>query len=73
MKLYVVFDTKGGGRILAVVDSKKWADKLTNLSPIYYKAHSVELNQMNPECLDWVDNDEQAARLRSLLKHKLKA
>lgn len=72
MKLYVVVDTKGGGRILAVVDSKKWADKLMTLSPLYYKTHSVELNRMNPECLDWADSHEQALRLRNLLRHELK-
>ena len=68
MTLHVVVDTKGGGRVLAVVESRSEADELCAISPLYYKAHRAELNRINPECLEWVDSEEQGARLRALIE-----
>lgn len=71
MKLFVVVDTKGGGRILGVMDSRERAEQLCDLSPIYYKLHSVTLNQVNPEGLEWTDSDAQKEKLRKFTAGKM--
>lgn len=68
MKLYVVVDTKGAGRIAGVFDARERAEALTALCPSYYELHTCPLNQINPEVLDWVDTAAQRQALQALIK-----
>ena len=67
MKLYVVLDTKGDGRLVGVWDSKSNANKLIKNYPAYYKLHIVELNKINKNILSWTDNKEQKIFLQEII------
>ena len=71
MKLYVVLDTKGAGRLVGVWDSKRTADKLVKRFPAYYKLHIVELNKINQDVLSWTDNKEQKLFLQKFSLEKI--
>ena len=67
MKLFVVLDTKGDGRLVGVWDSKRPANKLVKRFPAYYKLHTVELNKLNQNILRWTDNKEQKMFLEEMI------
>ena len=67
MEHYVVIDTKGSGRLLGVFDTRSRADEVTVLSPLYYRMHTITLNRINPDVLDWTDDDKQKDALRRLI------
>jgi len=67
MKLYIVVDTKGDGRLVGVWDSKKTVNKLIKKFPAYYKMHSADLNKLNPDVLNWTDTDEQKKYLEEMV------
>jgi hypothetical protein len=67
MKLYVVLDTKGEGRLVGIWDVKRQAEKLTKRYPAYYKLHTININQINPKALSWTDNDEQRRFLEQMI------
>jgi hypothetical protein len=71
MKLYVVLDTKGDGRLVGVWDSKANAEELVNRYPAYYKLHTVELNKINRNVLKWTDNKEQKLFLQKFRADKI--
>ena len=67
MKLYVVVDTKGAGRIVGVFDSRDRAATLTKLCPYYYELHTCPLNRIDPAVLEWVDTAAQREALQALI------
>jgi hypothetical protein len=67
MELYIVVDTKGSGRILGAFDARKRAEGIVNAYPAYYKLHVCRVNVINPDVLDWADDDDQRAALQDLL------
>ena len=67
MEIYIVVDTKGSGRILGAFDARDRAEAIVSAYPAYYKLHVCKLNAINPEVLDWADDDEQRAALQELL------
>ena len=69
MNLYVVIDTKGSGRVLGVFDARERAERVARSVPAYYRLHECQLNRIDPDVLDWADNDEQRAALRELMKN----
>ena len=73
MKLYIVVDTKGDGRLVGVWDSKKIVNKLIKKFPAYYKMHIADLNKLNPDVLNWTDTDEQKKYLEEMVGIKKKA
>ena len=70
MKLYVVIDTKGDGRLVGVWDSKKIVNKLIKKFPAYYKMHIADLNKINPEVLSWTDSGEQKKYLEEIVSNQ---
>lgn len=67
MKLFVVVDTLGAGRVVGVFDSREEADRVLAVEPGYYQAHECDLRQINPEALDWARTDVQREALRKLI------
>ncbi|WOO41704.1 hypothetical protein [Rubellicoccus peritrichatus] len=63
-KLYVIIDTKGSGRLLAVFDDIAKATKIVDKYPAYYKMVEAQLNEINPETLKWVCDDKQKTFLK---------
>ena len=58
-KVYIVYDTKGAGRILGVFDTEEKARRISDKYPAYYHLSTVELNKINKEVLNWVDSEAQ--------------
>ena len=67
MELYIVVDTKGSGRILGVFDARERAEEIVSAYPAYYKMYVCRLNVINPEVVDWADDDAQREALQALL------
>lgn len=70
MDLYAVVDTKGSGRFVGIFDTRERAEQVAAISPPYYKLHVVKLNRIDPEVLDWTDNDEQRQALQDLIDER---
>jgi serine/threonine protein phosphatase PrpC len=70
MKLYIVIDTKGDGRLVGVWDSKKIVNRLVKKFPAYYKMHIADLNKINPEVFSWTDTDEQKKYLEEMASNQ---
>ena len=66
MKLFVVIDTVGCGRVLGVFDSERKARKAVAVAPAYYKLHELSLNELNASSRNWTTNDEHRRRLEKL-------
>ena len=72
MKLYIVVDTKGSGRLVGAFDSLAAAEALSKAYPAYYKLHVVALNEINREALGWTDDDTQREFLEKLIAEERK-
>ena len=64
--VYVVMDTKGAGRIVGVFERMEQADEIQEISPRYYRMYPMHLNEVNPDCVRWAQDDEGRAKLERL-------
>lgn len=69
MKLYIIFDTKGCGRLVGVFDKKEHAEEVVSVEPNYYKMYACDLNRVNPRALSWLETDDKKALLEKLDRH----
>ncbi len=54
MKLYVVFDTKGAGRLVGVFKNSKAAQRVLKMDPYYYQLHQCQLDEVTQEAKRWL-------------------
>lgn len=66
--LFVVYDTKGAGRVVGVFDSRRLADRVHAIDPSYYRVHRSEVNHVRHEALEWLNSPEQRRALRDLIR-----
>ena len=66
MDLFVVFDSKGGGRLVGVFDSEEKAERVIQVDPYYYTRYKCALNSIHPNVLLWVQTEDQRTRLKAL-------
>jgi hypothetical protein len=64
--VYVVMDTKGAGRIVGVFDREAQAEEIQAISPQYYRLLPIHLNEVNPDCVRWAQDDAGRAKLERL-------
>jgi hypothetical protein len=64
--VFVVLDTKGAGRIVGVFEREVEAEEVQQISPGYYRLTSLRLNEVNPECVRWAQDDAGRAKLERL-------
>ena len=67
MELFLVYDTKGAGRLVGVFDTLTQATSIAAINPHYFRLRRCELNAINSEIVPWALSDEERARLISLI------
>jgi hypothetical protein len=69
--VYLVMDTKGSGRVVGVFEREVEASEIVAVSPQYYRLQTMRLNEVNPDCVRWVQDEkgrEKLSRLTSQIK-----
>jgi hypothetical protein len=64
--VYIVMDTKGAGRIVGVFEREAQAIEIQAISPQYYRLVPMHLNEVNPDCARWANDDVGRAKLERL-------
>jgi hypothetical protein len=65
-KVFVVLDTKGSGRIVGVFEREAQALEILAVSPQYYRVFPLRLNEINPECVRWIQDEKGRDSLQRL-------
>lgn len=64
--VFVVVDTKGAGRVVGVFESEPHASEIQAISPQYYRLTPMRLNEVNPDCVRWAQDEAGKAKLERL-------
>ena len=59
-------DTKGAGRVVGVFDREAQAAEIVAINPQYYRMTPLRLNEINPDCVRWVQDANGRSRLERL-------
>ncbi|HET9453033.1 MAG TPA: hypothetical protein VFO66_02015 [Gemmatimonadaceae bacterium] len=65
-RVWVVVDTKGAGRVVGVFESEAQAAEIVAINPSYYRVTQLRLNEINPECVRWVQDEQGRSRLERM-------
>ena len=65
-RVFVVLDTKGAGRVVGVFDSEAQAAEIVAINPSYYRVTQLRLNEINPDCVRWVQDEQGRSRLERM-------
>lgn len=65
-KVFVVLDSKGAGRIVGVFEREAQALEILGVSPQYYRVFPMRMNEINPECVRWVQDEKGRENLQRL-------
>lgn len=57
LKLYVLWDEMGGGRIIGVFTKQETAQKIIDLNPHYYRLAECEPDSVTSDALRWMDEE----------------
>jgi hypothetical protein len=66
VKVYVVVDTLGAGRIVGVFGCARRAAEIAAVDPCYYELHEHELDAIHPAALAWSRTGPQRLLLGEL-------
>lgn len=69
MKLFVVYDEMGNGRLVGVFDSENKAIEIQNINLNYYRIVECELNEISKEALEWL-TENQRKKVEAILINK---
>jgi hypothetical protein len=64
--VFVVIDTNGAGRVVGVFESEPQAQEIHSVNPQYYRLTKVALNEVNPDCVRWVRDEQGRTKLERL-------
>ena len=64
--VFVVLDTKGTGRLVGVFESEPQAAEIQAISPQYYRLTPMRLNEVNPDCVRWAQDEQGRKKLERL-------
>jgi hypothetical protein len=67
MDVFVVYDTKGCGRLVGVFDDPARAQAAARINPHYYRVVRTRVNAINPEVVPWALDDRERNRLAALV------
>lgn len=66
MKVYVVYDLGGAGRVVGVFRSAYRANRIVAINPAYYRVTSCNLDDVSDAAFDWLESMDQRDRLERL-------
>ena len=64
--LFVVLDSKGAGRVVGVFEREAQAAEIVAINPSYYRVTPLRLNEINPDCVRWVQDSDGRSRLERM-------
>jgi len=67
MDLFVVYDTKGSGRVIGVFDDLARAQSVTEINCHYFRLRRCTLNSVNSEIVRWALSDRECNLLAALV------
>ena len=65
--VFVVFDTKGAGRMVGAFASARLAESVRAVDPHYYRVHRLQLDRVRSEALAWLNSPAQRDALAQLV------
>jgi uncharacterized protein YjiS (DUF1127 family) len=65
-RVFVVLDTKGAGRVVGVFEREAQATEIVAINPQYYRLTQLRLNEINPDCVRWVQDSDGRSRLERM-------
>jgi hypothetical protein len=66
VRLYVVYDLSGAGRLVGVFRSAVKAKNVLAVNPEYYRVTACRLNDIRAEAVDWLSSLNQQERVERL-------
>jgi len=66
VRLYVVYDLSGAGRLVGVFRSAVKAATVVAVNPEYYRVTACRLNDIRAEAVDWLSSLDQRDRVERL-------
>jgi len=67
MDLFVVYDTKGSGRLVGVFDDRSHAEEIVQINPQYFKLRACALNKVNADVVRWALSERERGLLLTLV------
>ena len=67
MGLFVVYDTKGSGRVVGVFDNLQKAQSVAQINRHYFRLRLCTLNSVNSEIVRWALNERERGLLVALV------
>ncbi len=64
--VFVVMDTKGAGRLVGVFENETKAEEILAINPMYYRLTRIGMNEVNPDCVRWVQDEQGRTKLERL-------
>jgi hypothetical protein len=64
--VYVVMDMKGNGRVVGVFENEAKAEEILAINPMYYRLTRIGMNEVNPDCVRWVQDEQWRTKLERL-------
>jgi len=65
---YLVWDTKGEGRLIGVFDNQALAESVGSINRGYFQTHHCMLNSVNSDAIRWTLTAEEQQRLVSAVE-----
>ena len=73
MDLFVVYDTKGSGRVVGVFDDLSRAQSVAQINRHYFRLRQCTLNSINSEIVRWALNERERSGLGQQLDVSMQA
>lgn len=67
MDVFVVYDTKGAGRVVGVFDDRSRAQSVARINPHYFRLRQCTLNSINSEIVRWALSERERELLAALV------
>lgn len=66
MKVYVVYDLGGAGRVVGVFRSAARANRVVSVNPAYYRVTACKLDDVTDSAFEWLESLDQRDKLQKL-------
>ena len=70
MKVFVVYDLGGAGRVVGVFRSAYRANRIVAINPGYYRSTECRLDDVTDAAFEWLESLEQREKLERLRDYR---